>query len=167
MKGSMSFLRKNKSFVIAPLVLAIYLSVLIFLFMNRFYIELPDGYYMWLSDIGIIIDLDVDHSLMLKKIRGRSSMMRVGPNVDKYRVLSNIIIGHVSLPYESTNPDNYLKDQITGKEGYFIIDYNKQEIYKDMSLNDWEKRLKNFGINYELPLYKPSRYDGYNGHNKP
>lgn len=95
----------------------------------------------------------------------------VGPNVDSYRVYSDIITGHVSpVIVKKGDPvyDDYYDERRT-KQGYFIIDLHTNRLSNGLSKKEWRSRLRKYGINDEPKLFKPcvSKWEEYFEHNKP
>ena len=96
-------------------------------------------------------------------------MPKVGPNVDRYRVYQWIITGHVSKLQGVEGDENYYlpAEKKLKKPGYFIIDMHTDRAYRGLGKQEWRNRLRKYGVDHEPKLFKPSRFDAYNGHNKP
>ena len=61
----------------------------------------------------------------------------VGPQIDKYQVYPQAIVGHV-LKY----PDPYFQSI----PGYFVVDVKTGKVYQGLSYQEWLKRLRRYGI---------------------
>ncbi len=130
----------------------------------RFGFPLNNGKYdLYTSPVGVIIEREVfDAKFHIEK-------SHIGPNVIGYRVYPNVTVGKISkykkndrFPIEIFSSRSYER-----RLGYFILDLHTTKVYCGLSKQDWIKKLKEYNINDEPKLYKPSFLDDYLGRNKP
>jgi hypothetical protein len=140
--------------------------------MDDYIVPLPRGYRYFYHDSGIIIELHPiqgdDMSRIDRMHEEGLTAPRVGPNVDGYRVYRHAITGHVSKPNKRPEANLRVADfSATPASGYFVIDIRTDRTDKDLTKEQWIKRLLSMGITREPRLYVPSRFDEYLGRNKP
>lgn len=76
----------------------------------------------------------------------------VDANVDRYKVIGDYVIGHVSaadLPPEKKH----------SKPGYFIVNTKLHSTRQGLDKKTWLDELRKLGIKEEPTLEKPSRFD--------
>lgn len=103
-------------------------------------VSLPNGYSLARIYSGAIL------------IHHTSKGVVINANVDRYKVLDEFIVGHVTLA-ELTPERNY------SKPGYFIINTKTNEVKEGLDKQVWLETLKKMKIMSEPDLSKPSRFD--------
>ena len=112
-----------------------------FLFGGDYSIALPDGYSLVRVYAGAVLMADPSH----KKI--------ISPNIDGYKVLQHVVVGHVSrdkLPPE---------EAAESKPGYFVVDVRNGIVHQGLDERSWIDSLRRYGITTKPTLHKPSRFD--------
>ncbi len=125
--------------VLVPVVLYFWFS----LFGGDYSISLPDGYSLDRVNAAEVV--------MLGPKPNRSLL--INSNIDGYKVLNRIVIGHVSLPQL---PAEDTKDSIPG---FFILDIQSGEVQQGLPEPVWLDSLRKYGITKKPSLHKPSRFD--------
>lgn len=131
-------------------------------------IPLPMGYRMWQTDaLEQIIEMNPESGGSYKGKDG-VSWIRVGPNVDEFRVYDKVIIGHVKKPQQGSQSwiDNVPQEIKEEKPGYFVIDLTVNKVYRGLSKKEWNERLTKLGIENDPKLLKPTIYNKYVRHGR-
>lgn len=76
----------------------------------------------------------------------------VDANVDAYKVLNGLVIGHVTVAQESPEKE-------MSKPGYFIVNTKTHEVKEGLEKKAWLDALQAQGVSSEPSLGKPSRFD--------
>lgn len=103
-------------------------------------VNLPGGYSLVRIYAGAVL---IKHS---------SNGVVINANIDKYKVINETIVGHVTLA-ELTPERDY------SKPGYFIINTKTHEVKEGLEKKNWLEALQKQGIINEPKLNKPSRLD--------
>lgn len=74
----------------------------------------------------------------------------VEPNIDKYAVSGNFVIGHVSLPEHGRPTDSV--------PGYFILDTSNKSVKLGLTKEQWTELISKENIQ-EFKLINPSRFN--------
>lgn len=109
--------------------------------------------FMFVSCGDYIVKLPNDYSLVQVypgsiHLYKNSIGIIIYSNVDKYAVLNNIIVGHVSLA------DNEPKKEYC-KPGYFIVEMKNNIILQGMTKQDWLDSLRVKNVNEEPIMKSP------------
>lgn len=143
------------------------------LLMDDYEVPLIDEYRYFCSSEGIVIELNPEKSdkslARIERVSERYLLPpRVGPNVDGYCVYPGVITGHVAKPNERPEANLSISEfEPVPGSGYFVIDTRGDRFYKDLTKQEWTKRLRALGIKQKPRLFRPSRLDEYLGRNKP
>ena len=78
------------------------------------------------------------------------SRVLIGANVDGYRVVKRLVIGHVS-------PIHPFVDWPKEATGYFVLDTDTGKMQKDMARADWVSALRARGVRAEPSLKRPNK----------
>ena len=137
-------------------------------------IPLPLGYRIWQTDEQEqIIEINPGPGLSYEE-NNKLIRRRVGPNVNKFRVYDNAIIGHVKKsgeftyvganPGKTDNDDGFISDP--EKPGFFVIDLTVNKVYGGLGKNEWNEHLKKLGIEDDPKLLEPTLYNKYVRHGR-
>jgi hypothetical protein len=80
------------------------------------------------------------------------SGVRIEANIDGYKVLNDLIVGHVTVAEHSPEKE-------MSKPGYFILNTKTHEVKESLDKKAWLDTLRTLGVNNEPSLGKPSRFD--------
>lgn len=80
--------------------------------------------------------------------------LAIHANVDRYQVMGDLILGHVSQAERS--PEKELS-----RPGYFFIDIKTKTVIEGLNEQDWLKHIKKSDINEKPNLRAPSRFDAF------
>jgi len=132
-------------------------------------IPLPMGYRMWETDEQEqIIEMNPESGGPFEGKDG-VNWIRVGPNVDEFRVYDKAIIGHVKKPLQSARQiwvGNVSEEKPEEKTGYFVIDLTANKVYGGLSKKEWSEHLKKLGIDEDPELLEPTIYNKYVRHGR-
>lgn len=78
--------------------------------------------------------------------------VRIEANIDGYKVLGDLVVGHVTVAEQSPEKE-------MSKPGYFIVNTKTHEVKQGLDKKAWLDALKAQGVNSEPSLGKPSRFD--------
>lgn len=131
--------RINSKWVIKSLVLTSLLFILSGCWDYR--ISLPNSYTLVRVNAAEILISNHKRSLVIY------------PNIDKYQIYDNYIVGHVSIP---DLPPSHTGDS---KPGYFIINTQTHKIYEGLEKQEWVHLLHELNITTSEKLHRPSRFD--------
>lgn len=123
-------------------------------------IPLANHYHMYFDASGPVIILNTNANGLVRarvhRIIQRNGVWTVGPRVDGYRTYKQVIIGHVSkIPGDSPH-FSLARDPKECAPGYFVIDAHNDRIYNGLNKQDWLKKMRSFGIDYEPELVRPT-----------
>lgn len=76
----------------------------------------------------------------------------IDANIDGYKVLGDLVVGHVTVAEESPEKE-------MSKPGYFIVNTKTHEVKQGLDKKAWLDALQAHGIGNEPNLGKPSRFD--------
>ena len=76
----------------------------------------------------------------------------IDANIDGYKVLNDLVVGHVSVAEHS--PEKELS-----KPGFFILNTKTHELRQGLDKKAWLDSLKALGTTNDPSLDKPSRFD--------
>ncbi len=127
-------------FLLAPIALLVVACV-----QGDFSIALPGEWHLsrWSSGEYVV----------LKTTKGTNEIeVQVGPTVDRYQVLGQIITGYVS-PWRGPDP---LERPVLG---YFVIDTPTGRVWQGLDEAAWRQRLRELGITEGPRLQRPTRHD--------
>lgn len=112
-------------------------------------IRLPGGYSLVRVYAGAFLISFRDHDG--RRLWGD---VVVNATVDSYKVLNELVVGHVSvLDYMSP------EEKEVSKPGYFILNTKTREVRQGLDKKAWLDSLKAQGVSSEPRLGKPSRFD--------
>jgi hypothetical protein len=142
--------------LIIILILAITAFTGAFLLFGDYSIELPHRYKLGqLWEGAIVLSGPTASSTS-------SSNIIVSQNVDYYLVYDCIIVGHRSpMLVPGADPGS------SRNFGYFVVNIKNRHVSQGLTKRQWLNELRNYGVNCEPKLIKPSRFDAYLGRNKP
>jgi hypothetical protein len=103
-------------------------------------VSLPGGYSLVRIYGGAIL---ISHS---------SKGVVINANIDSYKVLDELIVGHVTVAELPPEKDY-------SKPGYFIINTKTHEVGEGLDRMAWLEALRKINIVTEPKLSKPSRFD--------
>lgn len=78
--------------------------------------------------------------------------VRIEANIDGYKVLNELVVGHVTVAEHSPEKE-------MSKPGYFIVNTKTHETKQGLDKKTWLDALQAQGISNEPSLGKPSRFD--------
>lgn len=103
-------------------------------------VRLPGGYALTRVHAGAVVIHHPEKGIV------------VDANIDGYKVLGDIVVGHVIMA--DRTPDNAYS-----KPGYFFVVTKTHEVKQGLDKKSWLEALKKMGVNSEPNLSKPSRFD--------
>jgi len=77
---------------------------------------------------------------------------RIEANIDGYKVLNSLVVGHVTVAEHSPEKEMSIP-------GYFILNTKTREVTPVLEKKTWLDSLQALGITNEPSLSKPSRFD--------
>ena len=78
--------------------------------------------------------------------------VRIEANIDGYKVLNDLVVGHVIVAEHSPEKE-------MSKPGYFILNTKTHEAKQGLDKKAWLNSLQAQGISSEPSLGRPSRFD--------
>jgi hypothetical protein len=106
-------------------------------------VPLPGGYVLVSVYAGaVIIGRPSEHEVV------------VDANVESYKVLGELVVGHVNTPEKLSS-----EEKETSKPGYFILNTKTHEIKVGLDKQTWLDSLQTQGVSSEPRLRKPSSWD--------
>ena len=134
-----------KLYLIITVGILVLLPILLYswyrLFGGDYSVGLPRGYTLIRVYSGAVLIANPSHEII------------ISPNIDKYEVIGNIVIGHVS---REGLPSNEAADSVPG---FFILDVRNGTIQQGLTEQAWLLALNKLGITERPNLHKPSRFD--------
>ena len=103
-------------------------------------VNLPNGYSLVRTYASAVLISDLQHLIVIH------------PNVENYKVLDGVVVGHVNTP-DGLVPE----DKELSKPGYFILNTKTHEAKQGLDKKVWLESLQALGITNEPSLSKPSR----------
>jgi len=103
-------------------------------------VRLPGGYALTRVHAGAVVIHHPEKGIV------------VDANIDGYKVLGDIVVGHVIMA--DRTPDNAYS-----KPGYFFVITKTHEVKQGLGKKAWIESLQKLGISSEPNLSKPSPFD--------
>ena len=103
-------------------------------------IHLPGGYSLIRVYAGAVL------------IGAPEAGVRIEANIDGYKVLNDLVVGHISIAEHSPEKE-------MSKPGYFILNTKTHEAKQGLEKKVWLDLMQALGITNEPSLGKPSRFD--------
>lgn len=92
------------------------------------------------------------HNKAVLIARPDSGGVVIAANVDRYAVVRNIVVGHVSQAEHEF-------ERSLSVPGYFLLDTSTGKVTQGLDVETWRARLKQVGIPEVPSLAAPSRWD--------
>lgn len=107
-------------------VVVIFALCLLYTFVTLDRVGLPGGYELSIANSNAIAVGNADDLIV------------IGPHVDRYRVVGDLVVGHVSTPRWHQYPPE--------PTGYFVLDTRSGQVSKGLTMSGLASTLKTFGI---------------------
>lgn len=132
------------SILFAILTIPVLLVLIYLVFGSDYAVSLPGGYSLVRCYSGAV------------GLAGPGNVEVVPPNVEKYLVHDDVITGLVTRHSGLVSTD-----WERSKPGYFIVDIRTGKVQLGLSERSWRVALRSYGINKDIDLHKPCRFDRF------